>query len=134
MKPPSLVRPVLLLVLLSITLAGCNRYIVRDSAAYTAEIGWTASAFQQSGDLHLLQAAASAQEGGLAACVMAADLGLVLTIRGPWHVAMALYLIDAGGDPGPAPEVPSAEIWCTQRLGPNAGPAASGSPAPGASR
>ena len=100
----------------ALLLGGCNRYVVRDAAVYKAELGWTTSAFQQSGALHLVQAERLARLGDRPGCETAAELGLLLTIRGAWHSAMALYLLDEGEDPGPVPEVPLAGVWCAQRL------------------
>jgi len=95
-------------------LAGCPKHVVRNAEVYRAEIAWNTAAFERTAEVLERGALERLAKGDRAGCLEFAESALVLSIRGPWHSAMALHLADLGEDPGDLPEVPPAESLCPE--------------------
>jgi len=111
-------RTILILGILSATVAGCTRYVVRDTEVYQAELNqYDAWATKQASLLKGFvtdTCLCAGDEFTTAECREAADFILTVEARAPWHKAMSLFLAGINDerphqDP---PKIPASSTLC----------------------
>jgi len=121
----SLILTTLLLVL---ALAGCTKYVVRDTAVYQTELNqydaWaTKQAALLKGFLTEHCTCDAEQKFTTKPCADAADFVLTIEARAEWHKAMSLFLAGITEDrpPKDPPVIPPSSSLCPAPPAPNGG-------------
>lgn len=104
------------LTLFIATIAGCGGAVVREPHVYRQELLFLSAVTSKLADQQLAAAADAARAGDDVGCATLAKDALLAHARVPYHVAMALSLVDLEEDPGDPPAVPSPAAWCSAQV------------------
>ena len=101
-----------LILIGTLLLSGCAKHVVRNAAAYQAEVEWNTLSLERSAELLELAAKERLEDGDREGCLEMAEVAVVLKARAAWHAAMSLHLAGLGDDPGDEPSIPEADTLC----------------------
>lgn len=97
---------------LAVALASCASTVVVDRAVYRNQILFFRAAAAGLSRAEVLRARALATAGDVPGCELAAGPALQVDVLVPYQAALALWAVELGPDPGPAPTAPAARDWC----------------------
>jgi hypothetical protein len=108
----------LILLVFTLSLAGCSRTVVRDRNVYESEVKLLSQVTKQASDLLAeeigKQCVCSGSGFTTPWCQKSAETVIVSQVRVPWHTSMMLYLAGITDEkPGDVPAFPPVSSLCS---------------------